>query len=182
MFRLFLNAFMTWTGKCLPLRNHFPVMVAQIRFFCNPMEQSSCSEANSFSANKFLTVDEIRKFTTNVIMSLILSLNESDNSRSLLSIPFPKIPFDTIIIPTPRPSKWPPYSGDPHKKIYVLFLSQPQDVLLSYVCYIEILSHSIVITLCNIIKQRVNILFNALKLHTETPILIMNTIIISEPC
>lgn len=38
-------------------------------------------------------------------MCLILSLNEPDKSNSPLSIPFLKIPLDTIIIPIPRPSK-----------------------------------------------------------------------------
>jgi hypothetical protein len=80
------------------------------------MEQSSFSDANSFSVKEFLTVHEIRKFTTNLIMILILSLNEPDKSSSPLSITFPKLQFVTIIIATPRPSKWPPYSGDPHLK------------------------------------------------------------------
>ena len=38
----------------------------------------------------------------------------------------------------------------------------------------------IVINLCNIIKQAVHSLFNALKLHTKTPVLIMITLIISD--
>lgn len=46
-----------------------------------------------------------------------------------------------------------------------------------YATYKSYPIHLIVITLCNIIEQTIYSLFSALKLHTETPILIMKTLI-----
>ena len=80
------------------------------------MEQSSCAEVNSFSVKEFLSFHESRKFTTNLITSLILSLNKPNKSISHRSIPFLNIPFDTNCVPTLRPSKWSPHPGEPNKK------------------------------------------------------------------
>jgi hypothetical protein len=139
------------------------------------MEQSSCAEADSFSVKEFFTFHEIRKFTKSLIINLIFSLNEPDKSISPLSFPFLNIPFDTNLIPTPRPSKSSPHSGDPkNKKIYIRTALLPISGFPSILCMLHrnlIPFYLIVITLYNTIKQRVHNLFNALKLHTETPIL-----------